>query len=249
MFTSLILLLPISFSLLSAVSADPISSRAGLSIPITADVPGPSQTLEPPEANFDVHCVPPTKHRMWEGEINATDCKAALFAIDLEVSRFGTRDFTFWSEQYEPFPPLDPWKLPYAKSSGRSPVLKSISSFPTPSLPLTTKGEPFPGSCYVLFRIAKDFGDNVLPISDREYLVTSTRLTTFRSRWISLILTLRALVECIEVQGQPGWSSVSDDKGILLLFPVSSGMHRIWAATNGIVDGINGTSLELVNVS
>lgn len=79
--------------------------------------------------------------------------------------------------------------------------------------------------------------------------MTSTRLETFRNRWITLLLTLRALVQCVEVHGQPGWSSVSDDRGILLLIPRSSGMRRAWANTNGVVDGMNGTGLGLVDVS
>lgn len=79
--------------------------------------------------------------------------------------------------------------------------------------------------------------------------MTSTRLEIFRNRWITVLLTFRALIECIEANKQPGWSSVSDDRGILLLLPVSSGMKRAWAATNGIVGGMNGTNLELVNVS
>lgn len=119
MFIALGLFLPLSVSLLSAVFAKPVSSSDGLSATITGDVTRRSQTLEAPEPNFDLQCVPPTQHRMWEGEINATDCKAALFAIDLEVSRFGEKSFTFWSDRYEPHAPLSPWRLPYGKSSGR----------------------------------------------------------------------------------------------------------------------------------
>lgn len=183
---------------------------------------------------------------MWEGQINATDCKAALFAIDLEVSRFGAKDFTFWSDRYQHYAPLSPWQLPYSKSSGR---FYLTVNFPLPFSCVNRPRRPLLGSCYVLFRIAKDFGDHVLPLSDREYLVTSTRLAIFKNRWISLLLNLRELIECVEVRGQPGWSSVSDDRGILLLLPVSSGMKIDWATTNGIVGGMNRTSLESVNVS
>lgn len=246
MFIALSLFLPTSVSLLSAVFAKPVSSSDGLSATITGGVTRSSQTLEAPESNYAVHCVPPTRHQTWEGQINATDCKAALFAIDLEVSRFGTKDYTFWSDRYQHYAPLSAWELPYSKSSGRF-YLTVYFLFPFSSV--NRPRRPSLGSCYVLFRIAKDFGDNVLPLSDRDYLETSTRLALFRNRWVSLILNLRELIECIEVRGQPGWSSVSGDRGILLLLPVSSGMKREWATTNGIVGGMNGTSSDLVNVS
>ena len=84
----------------------------------------------------------------------------------------------------------------------------------------TTNQSPrhHPASCVVLFRIAKDFGDDVLPfMGSQEYLVTSDRRILSRNRWLEVLLTLRGLVECIDVDGLPGWTTSPNDNGILLL--------------------------------
>ena len=106
------LLLPIS-----AVHANPIFSGDSLPANTTRAVP---QTWAIDKSNQINHCVSPAQYPDWAGTIDSTDCKAALFILDIEVSRYGAKYFNFWSGQYQSSPPPSGWKLPYGKSSGGS---------------------------------------------------------------------------------------------------------------------------------
>ena len=83
-------------------------------------------------------------------------------------------------------------------------------------------------------------------MGSQEYLVTSDRRTLSRNRWLEVLLTLRGLVECIDVDGLPGWTTSPNDNGILLLLPSTSEMARRWSSSNVIHSASNETSLGLV---
>ena len=100
------------------VFAKPVVPSDNLSASTTRDVSAHSQALKVNESNFEVICVSPAEQPNWAGTINTADCKAALFQLDAEVSGYGAREFTFWSESYVRSPPLSGWELPYGKSSG-----------------------------------------------------------------------------------------------------------------------------------
>lgn len=70
-----------------------------------------------------------------------------------------------------------------------------------------------------------------------------------RNRWLEVLLTLRELIECIDVDGLPGWTTSPNENGILLLLPSTSGMARRWSSGNEFLGASNETSLGLVEVS
>ena len=86
-------------------------------------------------------------------------------------------------------------------------------------------------------------------MGSQEYLVTNNRRNLSRNRWLEVLLTLRELVECIDVDDLPGWTTSPNDNGVLLLLPSTSEMARRWSSSTGILGASNETSLGLVEVS
>ena len=86
-------------------------------------------------------------------------------------------------------------------------------------------------------------------MGSEEYLVTSNRRSLSRNRWLEVLLTLRGLVECIDVDGLPGWTTSPNDNGILLLLPSTSEMARRWSYGKGFLGASNETSLGLIKAS
>ena len=121
--------LPFLLSRISAVFANPTSFSDSLHANTTRDV---TQTWPVDKSNLINHCVIPAQHPDWAGTIHSTDCKAALFGLDIDVSRYGAKYFNFWSGQYQSLPPPSGWKLPYGRLSGES-ISQNLSiphSFP-----------------------------------------------------------------------------------------------------------------------
>ena len=109
--------LPFFLSPVSAVFANPVFPSDSLSSNTATSV---TQTWAIHKSNQIKDCVSPAQHPDWAGAIDSTDCKAALFILDIEVSRYGAKYFNFWSGQYQSSPPPSGWKLPYGKSSGEA---------------------------------------------------------------------------------------------------------------------------------
>lgn len=215
----------------------------------TRDVTKYSPTLEAAVPNVSISCVSPTEEPDWAGPIHATDCTAALFTLTNEVSLYQDQYFTFWSQKFRPsVEPSMGWELPYGKAAGQSITPNLLTSYS--SIQLTTWA--IPGTCIVLFRIAKDFGDDVLPLPyDRphNYLKTSTRQPTDQGRWDWLLRSLAALLPCVQGNGEPGWWTSPYGNGILMLLPSESAMARQWWYSDIGLARMNSTTLNLVETS
>lgn len=215
----------------------------------TRDVTIYSPTLEAAVPNVSPNCVSPTEEPDWAGPIDATDCTAALFTLTNQVSIYGDQYFTFWSKKIRPsVEPSMGWELPYGKTAGEF-ITPNVSISYSP-VQLTTLA--LPGTCVVLFRIAKDFGDTVIPLpyaGPHNYLKTSTRQPTARERWEILLVLLSSLLNCVQTNGEPGWTTSPSANGILMLLSTESAMARQWWYSATGLGVLNSTTLGLVEVS
>ena len=119
-------------------------------------------------------------------------------------------------------------------------------------LPIPFNKDPFLGNCVLVFRIARDFGDDVLPLygfGPQNYLVTSHMRTTSRTQWLEILLILRSVIQCVDAHGLPGWTMDMNEKGVVVVLPSTSQMARRWSFDNGDLHGSNGTSIGLVDTS
>ena len=66
-----------------------------------------------------------------------------------------------------------------------------------------------------------------------------------RNRWLEVLLTLRGLVECVDVDGPPGWTVSPKDSNILLLPLSTSKMARRWCLAIDFLASSNETSSGL----
>ena len=249
MYVTLGLFLPFLLSFVSLVFPQSRSLHGRLSATATRDVSRHSQTLEALNSNISPNCVSQERNPDWAGDIDATDCKDALLAIDTLISRWGRKYFTFWSDEYESSPLRYGWKLPWSASSGR--LFSWILFYP----PNDHSRRRLPGTCVALFRIARNFGDDVLPYPELwpgplEYIHASGYPKRTEEEWKFVLKGFRALLPCVETHpAHPSWTLSDSAGGVLLLLPSTSAMAQRWANGNGILGGFNGTSLGLVDVS
>ena len=99
-----------------------------------------------------------------------------------------------------------------------------------------------PASCAVVARMAKDFGDHVLPFWDGDYLPTGTFAPTQESIWAFIIYEMeRLLSTCVWHQRRPGWGK--EGSNIIILFlPMDSDMRKKWWPDSVMFDSTNSSS-------
>lgn len=147
-------------------------------------------------------CVHAAPNPNWAGRIDAQDCADALGRLWDRVLPYGYIQWTFWSSKFLKVPPPEPsWQVP------------QISEY---------------GTCVVVFRMAKDLGDDVLPFH-RGFEPTSQAPPSLSANWPDIVehlLLLRS--NCVLERKLPGWRQWSD-AGLLLMLPTSSVMNKRWA--------------------
>lgn len=118
------------------------------------------------------------------------------------------------------------------------------------------------GTCVVVFRIAKDFGDHVLPYRKRHaskshlmktdntlggrFQRTSQAPPSFSANWPDIVEPLLDMhLYCVQRRGAPAWSQVSE-AGVLLMLPKDSVMKQRWSHRPSKLGNAN---IELVNIT
>lgn len=98
------------------------------------------------------------------------------------------------------------------------------------------------GSCAVFARMARDFGDDTLPVhSTGQYLPGSHAPSSQVANWDMLTLVMgRLLSSCVEKKGQPGWSARVGDI-VVFFVPQDSAFRRRWWRNELEIDGTNVT--------
>lgn len=118
------------------------------------------------------------------------------------------------------------------------------------------------GTCVVVFRIAKDLGDHVLPYRKRHaskshwmktdntlggrFQRTSQAPPSFSANWPDIVEPLLDLhLYCVQRRGAPAWSQVSE-AGVLLMLPKDSVMKQRWSHRPSKLGNAN---IELFNIT
>jgi hypothetical protein len=83
------------------------------------------------------------------------------------------------------------------------------------------------GNCAIVLRMAKDFGDDVLPLRNRGYSPGSHHPPMDQHDWPDIIDQVEQLVSNCVWGGitEPGWARVSN-RMIVLLLPMDSQMRK-----------------------
>lgn len=101
-----------------------------------------------------------------------------------------------------------------------------------------------PGSCVLMLRISKDFGDHVLPLSGgRGYARASTSPGWGHFEWSDIFPMMELLGREMAERGrQPGWTFglIGAYIATILYLPATSAMSRQWAGI-GYPDGFVGS--------
>lgn len=89
-------------------------------------------------------------------------------------------------------------------------------------------GARLPENCAVFARMAKDFGDGVLPIQPGQYLPASEAPAFQVAQWDSLTqVMVHTLSTCVNEKGQPGWSARVGDI-VVFFVPTNSEFRKRW---------------------
>ena len=105
------------------------------------------------------------------------------------------------------------------------------------------------GNCAIVVRMAKDFGNDVLPLRTRGYFPGSHYQPIDQCDWPDIIAQIEQLMSnCVwGATTEPGWARVSN-KMIALLLPMDSQMRKLWWLPDPMQD-IPNSSLYLSNLS
>ncbi|KAL8725070.1 MAG: hypothetical protein Q9181_006555 [Wetmoreana brouardii] len=151
--------------------------------------------------------VDPQRHPEWAGRFDVDDCKQALALMKISVIHVDLRhEYTFWSSKWMDRPESKwAFELPWFYSSG---------------------------SCTVLLRMGKDFGDYVLPEGDG-YAKESPHPPYAFFSWSHAFSVMDYLLGVIKATDRDvcGWADILNGgfAAIVMYIPTSSEMRRRWA--------------------
>ncbi|KAL8911934.1 MAG: hypothetical protein Q9171_002976 [Xanthocarpia ochracea] len=171
--------------------------------------------------------VDPRNNPDWAGLFNSNDCKQAITLMKRSVVQYNAREILiFWSNKWIIRPPAEnTFELPWISHSG---------------------------TCVILFRIAKDFGDNVLPF-DEGYAHLSSFFPIAWSSWAHIFTVMDDLVDLIikDDHGRLGWQSIINRNvaAIALVLPKNSQMSRMWAGFGTDDVALSGSSSSATETS
>ncbi|KAF6237921.1 hypothetical protein HO173_004122 [Letharia columbiana] len=179
--------------------------------PCAATAPSPSYTIfqdqsSPPSPTLNARnspiCVRVAQNPDWAGAIDAKHCADAIGRLWDRMLPYGYTQWTFWATKFiSDAPPGPSWEVP--------------------------QGSEY-GNCVVVFRMAKDLGDDVLPYGGG-FEPTSQAPASLDANWPDLMEQLLQLYSfCVQRRKSPAWTQVSD-AGVLLMLPKDSVMKQRWS--------------------
>ncbi|KAL8916062.1 MAG: hypothetical protein Q9208_008716 [Pyrenodesmia sp. 3 TL-2023] len=170
--------------------------------------------------------VDPSQHPDWAGVMHPSDCAKARYYFNGRVAMYDPiKPMTFWSRRWTVRPPGDEFELPFG-----------------------TKHK----TCTLLVRMAKDFGDDVLPIilpdEGSGFSDESDAFPAAEFDWEDILDSIDGLQALTAYIEQPSWMhglSAGAQEAVVMFIPSSSIMSRRWAADmragfGDILVGVNG---------
>lgn len=159
-------------------------------------------------------CVSPEKQPAWSGSMSSTHCTMALLNFKLSVHQYGIQNYVFYSQEFVKDGIEGGWSLPIGFISG---------------------------DCALELRMAKDFGDDVLPLRNQGYFPGSSRQLAEKHDWPDILDQFESLVSSC-VWGSPltgpGWARAGNNM-IVLLLPTDSEMRKRWLPLEQTVGVVN----------
>ena len=223
------------FTLLQQLcSTLPVSANA---IPTAESLLHSNRSLLAP-ANWYPVCVSSIEHPSWSGPIGSIHCTSLLVALKDLVNPFGEKPYTFYSPKSVKNHPKDDISLPTGFSYGELLADHENRCSPYNDLEFNIVGT---GDCALILRMAKDFGDDVLPLRTTGFFPGSLRKPVEENNWPDIMAQIETLVSICAwraIPSGPGWARIGSDMVVLLL-PADSEMHKRWLlddTTSSIVD-------------
>ena len=97
------------------------------------------------------------------------------------------------------------------------------------------------GNCVLELRMAKDFGDDVLPLRNQGYFPGSFRQPTEEHDWPDILDQFESLMSnCVwgSTLTGPGWARAGNNM-IVLLLPADSEMRKRWLPVEQTLGAVN----------
>ncbi|KAL8856833.1 MAG: hypothetical protein Q9178_006550 [Gyalolechia marmorata] len=166
--------------------------------------------------------VDPSQHPDWAGVMHMSDCAKARYYFNGRVEFYNPKKvITFWSRRWTVQPPEDEFELPFGVKYR---------------------------TCTLLVRMAKDFGDNVLPNDGSGYSDESYALPMADFTWEDILEAIEDLQAYTESFEAPGWTygmNMGGQEAVVMFIPSSSVMARRWATNmraelRHVLVGVNG---------
>ena len=129
-----------------------------------------------------------------------------------------------------------------SKVAGAFPLDPFLVSHRSTKPSLTIKPKTiFIGDCVIELRMAKDFGDDVLPLRNQGYFPGSSRQLVEEHDWPDIIDQCESLMSnCVwgsHLTG-PGWARAGNNM-IVLLLPTNSEMRKRWLPPEKTLAAVN----------
>ncbi|KAL8748810.1 MAG: hypothetical protein Q9184_007078 [Pyrenodesmia sp. 2 TL-2023] len=167
--------------------------------------------------------------------MHLSDCASARYYFNGRVAMYDPEKvLTFWSRRWTVRPPEYEFELPFGTKYSESSRVPNISKPPRhahySSICCVDRAPPTE-TCTILMRMAKDFGDNVLPIGDT-FMHESDDLPQAQFTWEDILDSLDDLQEHIVEHQAPGWAygyNMGAQFCVVMIIPSSSVMSRRWA--------------------
>ncbi|CAO1600514.1 hypothetical protein XANCAGTX0491_004199 [Xanthoria calcicola] len=182
---------------------------------LVTSIPTPADTLRTSSSGVNTslpinHLDPdqginPSLHPDWAGDLQFSDCTKAQYYFNGRVAFYNPKKtITFWSRKWTVRPEGDEFELPFG-----------------------TKYK----TCTILVRMAKDFGNNVLPVGGK-FSDESDDPPSANFTWEDIIGSVAVTLEHVEHVKFPDWTygySTGGQEAVMMVIPSSSVMSRRWA--------------------
>ena len=102
----------------------------------------------------------------------------------------------------------------------------------------------FIGDCTLVVRMAKDFGDDVLPLRTHGYFPGSSRLPIEKYDWPDILAQSETLLSnCLwrDLSTGPGWARAGNNI-IVLFLPTDSEIRKRWLPFEQTLGAVNSSS-------
>ena len=192
-------------------------------------------------------CVDNRWQPTWSGSVEFQDCTRAYYGFPPDINqRRYVQDIEhmFYSDELEPHPRPGAIKLPISSTYGKLSI-RTIHLRRPGTVVSITESVTGIGDCTLIVRMARDFGDNALPVSPDHYLSTSRCTPTTNMTWRGIFDSLSATItHCLD-NFRPGWAPVAPPVGynlIVLAVPTKSGFTRRWMNSALLTAGSNSST-------